>query len=146
MMPINVRIPLIGAGAAFGAAGLVLALMGAGAPFLLAALAASACVGLVLHAAMPRPVSAAPDPASAAQARIDAIEKQAAGLRHDLRGALSPALIISDRLIENSDPAVRRAGESVIRSIERAAALLTAAKMASNQPAGLALPQKEDAA
>ena len=145
-MATNLRIPLIGAASAFGAAGAVLALIAAGVPFLLAALAASACVGLVLYAATPRPVPALADPATAAQARVDAIEKQAAGLRHDLRGALSPALIISDRLIENADPAVRRAGESVIRSIERAAALLAAAKTASDQPAALTPRSEKDAA
>lgn len=142
----NLHIPLIGAASAFGAVGAVFALTGAGVPFLLAALATSACVGLVLHAATPRPAPALADPATAAQARLDAIEKQAAGLRHDLRGALSPALIISDRLVESADPAVRRAGESVIRSIERAAALLSAAKTASDQPAALTPKTEKDAA
>lgn len=145
-MPTNVRISLIGAGSAFGSAGAVLALMGAGAPFLLAALAASACVGIILYAAMPKPVATMPDQVVAAQAKVQAIEKQAAGLRHDLRGALSPALIMSDRLVESSDPAVRRAGEAVIRSIERAAALLAAAKAASDQPAERPPPPKEEAA
>lgn len=145
VMPINLRISLIGAGLAFGAAGAVLALVGVGAPLLLAALIASACVGVILHAALPRPAPTLPDPAIAAQARVDAVEKQAAGLRHDLRGALSPALIMSDRLIESSDPAVRRAGEAVIRSIERAAALLAAAKSASDPSAGMP-QQKKDAA
>ena len=144
MMPINLRISLIGAGSAFGACGAVLALMGIGAPFLLAAVAMSACVGLVLYGAMPRPAPAASDPAAAiAQARAEAIEKQAAGLRHDIRGALSPALIMSDRLIESTDPGVRRAGEAVIRSIERAAALLAAAKAASDHPADYPVRNKD---
>ncbi len=146
MMPANVRISLIGAGSAFGSAGAVLALMGAGAPFLLAALAASACVGIILYAAMPKPLATVPDHLAAAQAKVDAIEKRAAGLRHDLRGALSPALIVSDSLVESSDPAVRRAGEAVIRSIERAAALLAAAKAAPDQPSGHPPPPKEEAA
>ena len=145
-MPTNLRISLIGAGSAFGAAGAVLALMGIGAPFLLAALAASACVGVILYVATPRLASTIPDQIIAAQARVDAIEKQVAGLRHDLRGALSPALIMSDRLLESTDPAVRRAGEAVIRSIERAAALLAAAKAASDPPAELDVQQKKDAA
>ncbi len=146
IMATKLRIPLIGAASAFGAVGAALALMGAGVPFLLAAMASSGCVGLVLYAATPRPAPALPDPVTAAQARFEAIEKQAAGLRHDLRGALSPALIISDRLIENADPAVRQAGEKVIRSIERAAALLTAAKTASDQPAALTPRSERDAA
>ncbi len=118
-------IPLIGAASAFGAAGAVLALIGIGAPFLLAALGASACAGLVLYAAMPRAPS---DQDAAVQTRIDAVEARAAALRHDLRGALSPALMMSDRLVASPDPAVRRAGEAVIRSIERATALIAASK------------------
>jgi len=141
MISTNVLIPLIGAASAFGAAGAVLALMGAGAPFLLAALGASACAGLILYGAMPQSRSAAParsaapDCAAAAQARIDALEVQAASLRHDLRGALSPALIMSDRLVTNADPAVRLAGEGIVRSIERATELLTMASKASRRTA-----------
>ena len=56
------------------------------------------------------------------------MQAQTAALRHDLRGALSPALMVSDRLIAHADPAVRRAGEAVVRSIERAAALVSATK------------------
>ncbi len=122
----------------------MLALMGVGAPFLLAAFAASACAGLVLYAAMPRPVPIAQDQ-DTVQARIDAIETRVAGLRHDLRGALSPALIMSDRLAESADPAVRRAGEAVVRSIERASALLAAAKVDPDRLAETTHLPKEDA-
>lgn len=125
MLAPTLLLPLIAAASAFGATGIVLALMGAGMPFLLAALLASACAGLVVRAAMPRP---APVPDVSTNSRIDAIEAQAAILRHDLRGALSPALMVSDRLTSNPDPAVRRAGEAVVRSVERATALLSAAK------------------
>ena len=52
----------------------------------------------------------------------------AAALRHNLRGALSPALMMADRLIAHGDPAVQRAGEIVVRSIDRATALITATK------------------
>ncbi len=45
-------------------------------------------------------------------------------LRHDLRGALSPALLTADRLLTNSDPAVKRAGEIMVHAVERAAALM----------------------
>lgn len=45
-------------------------------------------------------------------------------LRHDLRGALSPALLTVDRLLANADPSVRRAGEMTLRAVERASALL----------------------
>ncbi len=127
MIPPRVFIPMAGAASAFGASGAVLALMGVGTPFLLAALGASACVGLVLYGLMPRTV-AAPDHAADAQARIDTIEAGVASLRHDLRGALSPALILSDRLVASSDPAIRKAGEAVVRSIEQASALIAASK------------------
>ena len=145
-MPIHLRISLIGAGSAFGAAGAVLALMGVGAPFVLAASIASAGVGVILYMAAPRLDSTTPGQIVAANARAEAIEKQAAGLRHDLRGALSPALIMSDRLLESTDPAVRRTGEAVIRSIERAAALLAAAKPAPDPPAELQPQEKKNAA
>lgn len=150
-MQTHVRISLIGAASAFGATGAVLALLGLGVPFLLAALGGSACVGLILFSAVPRDAPTAPDSAAiaqvrAAQARIDAIEQQIAGLRHDLRGALSPALIMSDRLVDSADPAIRRAGEAVVRSIEKAAALLAASKAASKTSADAAPPPKEDAA
>jgi len=46
-------------------------------------------------------------------------------LRHDLRGALSPALLTVDRLLGNADPSVRRAGEMTLRAVERASALLS---------------------
>ena len=126
MMPLRVFIPLVSAASAFGASGAVLALMGVGAPFLLAALGASACVGVVLYGLMPA-ATTAPEHA-AAQARIHAIEAGVASLRHDLRGALSPALILSDRLVSSTDPAIRKAGEAVVRSIEQASALIAASK------------------
>lgn len=45
-------------------------------------------------------------------------------LRHDLRGALSPALLTADRLINHDDPKVRRAGEIMVKSVDRASSLL----------------------
>lgn len=119
-------ISMAGAASAFGASGAVLALMGAGIPFLAAALGASACAGLALYGLVP----ASPGgPGLAAQDRIDEIEAQASNLRHELRGALSPALILSDRLVASTDPAIRKAGEAVIRSIEQASALIAASKV-----------------
>jgi len=151
MMQINLRVSIIAAAAAFGAIGAVLALLGVGVPFLLAALGASACVGMLIYGVMPRAAPTAPDhvvaaQVRAAQARIDAIELQTAALRHDLRGALSPALIMSDRLVDSADPAIRRAGEAVVRSIEQAATLLAASKAASGPPANSVQPAREDAA
>lgn len=137
MIPSRVLVPLVGAASAFGASGAVLALMGVGAPFLLAALGASACVGLVLYGVMPAAVT--PPEHAAVQARIDAIEAGVASLRHDLHGALSPALILSDRLVTSSDPAIRKAGEAVVRSIEQASALIAASKT-PEPPGGTARP------
>lgn len=132
-------ISLLGAGLAFGAACATLALMGLGVPMLLAALAAAAAAGLVLHAALlsrvVRPMAALQDQVEAGNAsaaamatRLSDVEARAATLRHDLRGVLSPALMVTDRLVNNADPAVQRAGQAVIRSIERATAIIQASK------------------
>lgn len=45
-------------------------------------------------------------------------------LRHDLRGALSPALLVSDRLIGHADAGVAKAGNTVVRAVQRATELL----------------------
>ena len=127
MLPPRVLISMAGAASAFGASGAVLALMGAGIPFLAAALGASACAGLALYGLVP--ASPGGPGLAAAQDRIDEIEAQASNLRHELRGALSPALILSDRLVASSDPAIRKAGEAVIRSIEQASALIMESKL-----------------
>src|SRR4051812_28761080 len=57
---------------------------------------------------------------SAAAQRND----RTAQLWHDLRGALSPALLTTDRLSASDDPAVRKAAQIVIRSISRATQIL----------------------
>jgi hypothetical protein len=41
-----------------------------------------------------------------------------------LRGILSPALLMADRLLAHDDPAVKRAGEVIARTVERATARL----------------------
>ena len=132
-------ISLLGAGLAFAASCSTLALMGLGMPMLLAALLAAAAAGLVLHtvllAQVARPMAAlqgrADDGASSAAAmaaRLSDVETRAASMRHDLRGVLSPALMVTDRLINNPDPTVQRAGQAVIRSIERATSIIQASK------------------
>ncbi len=81
------------------------------------------------------PLPAAPAPAStpapalapvydAAQER-EAWSRQLSALRHDLRGILSPAMLIADRLLAHPDPAVQRAGDVINRTVERATARLT---------------------
>ena len=47
------------------------------------------------------------------------LRRQLSTLRHDLRGMLSPALLVSDRLLASEDAAVRRAGEVMIRTVDR---------------------------
>ena len=124
---------VLAAALAFGVASAALALMGVGVPFRAAALGAAACAGVVVHAAagrLMRPVAADSPPAqdAAASCRIRELEGQLSALRHDLRGVLSPALMMTDRLLSNDDPRVRRAGEAVVRSVERATELLAASK------------------
>lgn len=41
-------------------------------------------------------------------------------LRHDLRGILSPALLLADQLSSSGEPMARRTAEAMIRTIERA--------------------------
>jgi len=66
--------------------------------------------------------------AAALQARIATLETAITELRHDLRGILSPAMLVADRLIGHSEPGVRRAGEVMIRCVEQAAKLLEQTK------------------
>ena len=55
---------------------------------------------------------------------------QMSRLRHDLRGILSPAMLIADRLIAHEDATVKRAGAIVASTVERAAARLDETKAA----------------
>ena len=117
--------------AAFGACGLSLALLGLGLPYVLCAAIAGACAGLLLYAlgrwrsAPPTPVYVPLDPVvDPAADRLEALEREMSGLRHELRGALSPALMVSDRLLRSEDPLIRRAGDAVVRSVDRAMALI----------------------
>ncbi len=149
-------ISLLGAGLAFSAAFETLALLGLGVPMLLGAVIAAASAGLVLHAALDwkveRPIAvlqaqllamqaSGGNADAAAQAHIDEVEARAAALRHDLRGVLSPALMVTDRLLSNPDPAIQRAGQAIVRSVDRATALIQASKegtaiAAATEPAG----------
>lgn len=121
----------MGGVAAFAACGLSLALLGLGLPYLMCAAVSGVCAGLLIYSVgrwaltgtpMPTPI-ATPliDPASD---RLAALEREMSLLRHELRGALSPALMVSDRLLRSDDPLIRRAGDAVVRSIDRATALI----------------------
>jgi signal transduction histidine kinase len=63
-------------------------------------------------------------PPEAQNARAEQLRQ----LRHDLRGALSPALLAADRLLSRNDEAVRQSAEIVIRALERATALIDAVR------------------
>ena len=125
-------------GLAFAAALGSLLLAGAGVPFIVAVLAPAVAAGGVMflvvrrwHAAM-----AADATVRTLQTQVGELEAAASALRHDLRGVLSPALMMADRLVNNPDPAVRRAGDAVVRSVDRATALLTASKAPAQADGG----------
>ncbi len=138
---------LFGGVAAFAACGASLALLGLGFPYVVCAAISGACAGLLIYAlgrwsgsraasslpptatpVAPRTLFDAPAEPEAeidgSAARLAEVEQEISFLRHELRGALSPALMVSDRLLKNDDPLVRRAGDAVVRSVERATALI----------------------
>lgn len=51
--------------------------------------------------------------------RIDALERLVSALRHDIRGALSSARLVTDRLRHNPDPGVQRSADVIERAIQR---------------------------
>lgn len=59
------------------------------------------------------------------KARLAALGAAVTRIHHDLRGILSSALLVSDRLEASDDPDVRRLAPVLVGSIERAAALCT---------------------
>ncbi len=124
-------VPLLGAALSFASVFLALALAGAGLPLWLGALLAALCVGLVLYAWPTPQAEAGTGPTLAEQAlrqQMEAYLAEVGSLRHDLRGVLSPAMMMTDRLLRHPDPAVQRAGAAVVRSIERATTLLASNK------------------
>lgn len=136
-----VRLAVLAAVVAFGAIGVALALVGLGLPFLLASTISAAAAGLVQYAAFRN--LPAPDRSAelAAVAQLDSYRGYTAALRHDIRGVLSPALMMSDRLLNHEDKSVQRAGQAVVRSVERATALLATHKDAlAADPAPPAAP------
>ena len=57
-------------------------------------------------------------------ARLAALGAAVAKVNHDLRGILAPALLTAERLQANPDPALRRIGDSIARTVERATDLM----------------------
>ncbi len=122
---------LVAAWIADGPVGPVIAVAGGAMGWLLARAtrraAPEAAIALAPPVAAPPPPElvlskvAPPPPGSAEGLAIQS-------LRHDLRGILSPALLIADRLQAHADPSVQRAGSVVTRTVERAAARLEETK------------------
>ncbi len=59
-------------------------------------------------------------------ARLAALGTAVAKVSHDLRGALSPALLAAERLQSHADPAIVRTGNLLAQAVERATALVRA--------------------
>lgn len=138
---------IVGGVSAFAACGLSLALLGLGLPYLVCAALSGACAGLLIYAlgrwtTPARTVSAPPEPPPADPRiqRLADLEREMSLLRHELRGALSPALMVSDRLLRSEDPLIRRAGDAVVRSVERATALIGGDRAASGDAGPITPP------
>jgi signal transduction histidine kinase len=56
-------------------------------------------------------------------ARLAALGTAVAKVNHDLRGILSPAMLTAERLQNHGDPGVKRAGDILMRAVERATEL-----------------------
>ncbi len=61
-----------------------------------------------------------------ADTRVDQLEKLVSSLRHDLRGLITPASLIADRLRLNTDPAIQRSANMISGVVERIVARLNA--------------------
>ena len=60
------------------------------------------------------------------RARLAALGEAVAKISHDLRNVVMTAQLLADRLANSGDPAVRRVGPKLIRSLDRAEALCAA--------------------
>lgn len=58
--------------------------------------------------------------------RIEALERLVSSLRHDLRGLVTPAALIADRLRQSGDPDVQRSAERITGVVERVIVTLNA--------------------
>jgi signal transduction histidine kinase len=68
-----------------------------------------------------------PSPFAATQ-RLEELEELVARMRHDVCGALSPAMLMADMLLQQPDPKVRTAAERIVAAIERTTALVRASR------------------
>lgn len=53
------------------------------------------------------------------QTRIEQLESLVSRLRHDLRGAITPAALVADQLRNHSDPSMQRAGNRIDDMVRR---------------------------
>lgn len=143
MRQLVIGLAVLAAASTFGTVGLTLALVGLGLPYVLATAVAALAAGIatfaVLHALVARPLAALGSETPGVlvrqvaqqRARLATLEGMTASLRHDLRGMLSPAMLVCDRLLSHSDPKIVRSGETIVRSITRATERLAATRAAS---------------
>jgi hypothetical protein len=68
-----------------------------------------------------------------AQSKVAELAMSVSRLTHDLRGALSPALLMAERLERHEDPAVRQAAEVVAKAMDRAATMCREASAAAKR-------------
>ena len=61
--------------------------------------------------------------------RLAELEAATSSLRHDVRGMLAPALLVTDRLLKHADPKVVKAGETVVKAVRRAEERLVATRL-----------------
>jgi len=66
--------------------------------------------------------------------RLAELEAATSSLRHDVRGMLAPALLVTDRLLAHSDPKVVRAGETVVKAVRRAEERLVSTREGETGP------------
>ena len=62
--------------------------------------------------------------------RLEELEELVARMRHDVCGALSPAMLMADMLLLQPDPKVRTAAERIVQAIERTTKLVRASRSA----------------
>jgi hypothetical protein len=60
------------------------------------------------------------------KSRVTELERLVADLRHDMRGAISPAALVADRLRQSDDPAMQRSGKTIAIVVERVLSILDA--------------------
>jgi hypothetical protein len=77
---------------------------------------------------------AAQEASRTASDQVTALIEATSRLRHDLNGILSPTLLTADRLLAHEDPTIRRAGEIMVKTVERASARLAETRDHTNRP------------